>query len=339
MPSLNTVVYCFDKNYAPYAAVSLFSLVSSNPRGGFQVIWIVPEEDHASITPIRTAIEKKTGVSISLFTVGLKDFTGWWVDAHLSIGTYLRLLIPTLVNEPRALYVDADTLVLSDIEPLFSMDLGNNLIAGAPDVLGGKISKLARHPDDPYLNAGVLLMDLAALREDRMLEKARLIHDAHKHELIMHDQCVINKYAEGRKLVLDSKWNRLLPPSTVTDLQFKELISKENPAILHFVSHYKPWQRWCTPAVSDFWWQFADQLGIEEIKATEITTIDQSIMFSRILDANERYREASSRKEQIIGDLISLVHHDKAEFKEASSRKDKFIDELMSLMNRYQSAN
>ncbi|MFM0052378.1 glycosyltransferase family 8 protein [Caballeronia grimmiae] len=336
MPSLATVVYCFDKNYAPYAAVSIFTLASSNKSTAFQFVCLVPEEDHANVIPIMTALEKKTGLSITLQAVRMDDFSGWWINAHLSISTYLRLLIPTLINEPRALYVDADTLVLSSLESLFSMDLKNCLLAGTPDVLGGQISKIPRSSEDTYLNAGVLLMDLDALRQDGMLDKAMTIYRAYQHQLVMYDQCLINKYAEGRKLVLDSKWNRLLAASTVTDVQFKQLLTNENPAILHFVSHYKPWQRWCTPAVAEFWWHHADQAGIDELKPTEITSIDQSIMFSRILDANARYEEASERKEAIIQELISLVHQHRSESAEALSRSNQFMEELMSLTNRYQ---
>ncbi|SAK40625.1 General stress protein A [Caballeronia pedi] len=307
MTSPITVAYCFDKGYAPYAAVSTFSL-ASNAKSALQIFWIVPQEDQASIVPIKSVVEQKTGLSIKLITVPPDHFDNWKTLGHISRGTYLRLLIPTLIHESRVIYVDADTLVMSDLGPLFSMDMGDHLIAGVPDP-GASMSRIPRRVDDPYLNAGVLLMDLDALRNDGMLEKAKGLYQEHEHQLELLDQCLLNKYAEGRKLVVDSGWNRMMFSHAITESHFNEILKEDNLAILHFVTVFKPWQRWCTPAIFDFWWSHANQLGIQGLRPETLTTstAGQALSMVNFLDTNERFKEASSIKSKMIDERLARM--------------------------------
>ncbi|MFM0139638.1 glycosyltransferase family 8 protein [Caballeronia grimmiae] len=306
-PPPTTVVYCFDKGYAPYGAVSTFSLIS-NAKSALEIFWIVPHEDQASIVPLLSAVEEKTGQSVTLITVLPDLFDTWKVINHISRGTYLRLLIPSLINESRVIYLDADTLILSDLSPLFSMDMGNHLIAGVKDP-GDTIAQFPRHAGDPYLNAGVLLMNLDALRADVFLEKAQALYQKHETEIVYLDQCLINKYAEGRKLVVDSGWNRLVFSHSYTASSFEQLVQDSETAILHFVSQFKPWQRWCTPVVFDFWWQYGNRLGVENLKPETLTTstADHALTIARYFDEKERFSEASIIKSKMIDDLIALL--------------------------------
>ena len=69
----------------------------------------------------------------------------------------MRLALPEILPEEyRALYLDVDTIVTGDLGPLFSASLG-----GCP--VGG-VREPSRSRGVPYYNAGVLLMDLFALR-------------------------------------------------------------------------------------------------------------------------------------------------------------------------------
>jgi lipopolysaccharide biosynthesis glycosyltransferase len=307
MPSPIPVVYCFDEGYAPYAAVSTLTL-AANSRSALKVYWIVPQEEQSTILPILAAVEQKTAQSIQLIAVPADHFDNWRIVNHISRAGYFRLLIATLIAESRAIYVDADTLVLSDLEPLYSTDMGDHLLAGVPDP-GESRSTVPRRDGDPYLNSGVLLMNLDALREDDFLAKAQALYQAHEQELVWIDQCLINKYAEGRKLVVSSRWNRLLFSHGYSEAQLEALLREESPAILHFISHLKPWQRWCPQPIVDFWWRYADQLGIESLKPEPISsaTAETALGVVYYLEANERSGEASSIKNKIIEDLIALV--------------------------------
>ncbi|SAL70164.1 General stress protein A [Caballeronia peredens] len=301
------IIFCFDRNYAHYAAVSAHSLLI-NSRSELRIFWIVPVEDESYVLAVAEQLANRTGLNVTVIPASSAAFADWKVSNHFTRGMYLRLLIPTLIDAPRAIYLDADTLVLADLEPLYTIDLGDKLIAGVPDPAGERSTRIPRRAGDPYINSGMLVMNLDALREDRMFEKAQSIYARYERDAAWPDQCVINKYAEGRKLVLREGWNRQVSASHITRTQFEAVLRENDLSIIHFVDAVKPWQKWCNPYVGDFWWSYASRLTIDGLKPQEITTIDQAIQFARVLDANERYMEPSRFKDDIIARLAGLAN-------------------------------
>jgi lipopolysaccharide biosynthesis glycosyltransferase len=213
-------------------------------------------------------------------------------------------LIPSLINESRVIYIDADTLVVGDLTDLYQMGLGSNLLAGVLDPAAVRESKIPRRADDPYINAGVLLLDLDALRNDDMLEKSTKLYHQYVKEATWLDQCIINKYAENRKTVLDRKWNSFIFSNMMKDSEFTRIVSNDNPAILHFIGPVKPWQDWCNPDIAAYWWRVADEIKIETLKKQPITNITNAISFAKCLDLSEKYQQASLYKDKIINILL-----------------------------------
>ena len=53
---------------------------------------------------------------------------------YYSKTTYFRLFIPNLYPQyNKVLYLDSDITILSDVADLYNIDIGDNLIAAAPD--------------------------------------------------------------------------------------------------------------------------------------------------------------------------------------------------------------
>src|SRR5262245_50309411 len=86
--------------------------------------------------------------------------------------TYLRLLAPDLLpsDATHAVYLDSDLLVRASLEELWKLLSSRSAIAGVPD-FGAPVASSLRAcrtggslRDAPYLNSGVLLMNLSAWR-------------------------------------------------------------------------------------------------------------------------------------------------------------------------------
>ncbi len=107
--------------------------------------------------------------------IGVSDYAGLPKMPHHSPMTFARFQMEKCLDlgVDRILYLDADTLVLDDIEPLAATDLGDAVLAAVPDAFvdgslrSGREHRPAGVPDvDRYFNAGVLVIDLPKWRNN-----------------------------------------------------------------------------------------------------------------------------------------------------------------------------
>ena len=112
--------------------------------------------------------------------------------------TLMRLALPELLpEEKRALWLDVDTIVTEDIGALFETDLGGCCVGAVREPEWSR-------PGRVYYNAGVLLMDLDALRGDLC---ERLIQRINSVPMDFKDQDAINDVCKGRIIDLPAIWN------------------------------------------------------------------------------------------------------------------------------------
>lgn len=248
------VVFGFDANYAHPASVSIYSLYA-NSKHPLKIYCLVPKKDLDNIKPINS-LKEKLNLDLTVIGADLSLFKGW-MTGRLSLAAYIRLLIPDLVPEKRVIYLDSDTLIIDDLGKLFSLDLKDNLLGA----IGGKWSPAdTRVPipkEDPYINSGVLLMDLDVLRQDQFLDKCRSIYTQYEKEIIWHDQCVLNKYAENKKLLIDTVWNYKVPCG-IKKPDWDEAL--KTAKVLHFTMGAKPWSSLGAKHIKELWQQYEIKL-------------------------------------------------------------------------------
>jgi len=302
MTTSRAIAYCFDRNFAPYAAVSTYSLLAGMASAP-AIYWLVPAADAEQVAPVLVGLKRQTGHDLRLLSAPAGAFAGWDTQLHLSSAAYLRLLLPDLIAVDRLLYIDCDTLVLGDLGELFTLDLRGNLLAAALQRLNpGKrlFSKIPRAENDPNINSGVMVLDLQPLRDVGFLHACEQIYLRHRKDIVFADQCIINKFAENRKLVLDDRWNHQIFSNATLNADFRQRLDQGDMRVLHYVGAVKPWQRLCNPAVAAPWWQYARQLGFLNITPLKMSNIRQAISLANCYDLNGLYKEASMLKGQII---------------------------------------
>ena len=200
------------------------------------------------------------------------------VDEHFTLAAYFRLLVGDLLppEVERILYVDPDVLFRANITGLFALDLRGSLLAASQDAFcpyvdprrviadfpgrrkwfyeGCAIPDAAERgipPDQPYLNSGMLLVDLARFRQEHV--GAQLLDYCRENNgrLLWADQCAINAVLGHRWLPLDAAWN--VTPAvfrtrdhrrTIYDKATFERI-RSTPAMIHFAGKSKPWHVGC----------------------------------------------------------------------------------------------
>ncbi len=129
--------------------------------------------------------------------------------AYCSPYTLIRLLADLVEGMPeKLLYLDVDLLFQHDIHLLYDIDIDGYEYAAARDHYG----KYLIHPN--YINAGVLLLNLAEMKRNKTLEKAR--GWLQKKKLTFADQSALIRSTTKKKM-LPQKFNdqKFLHPHTV----------------------------------------------------------------------------------------------------------------------------
>ena len=256
------ILLCFDRNYANFAAVATYSAYK-NSKSTLDFFWLYTPECQDYAKKLKEFL-KKFGIQINLLSLNI-SLLDWKTTKHFTSAMYLRLFAPDLlVGEDKILYLDCDTLVLKDVLTLYNTKLNDAVFGGVIDKEGAKSSKIPLAPDDNYINSGVLLMDLKTLRECGFVEQIKRLYKQYENQITWHDQCLINKYAEGQKFLLDPKWNcQIYAGRAIQNIE--DLKRLQNASILHFVGKIKPWHNWSDPYIAKIWLKYGNDLQNREL--------------------------------------------------------------------------
>jgi lipopolysaccharide biosynthesis glycosyltransferase len=131
--------------------------------------------------------------------------------------TYCRILLPQLVNVPRLIYLDCDSLVFRDLSGLFDLELAaRKVLAAVRDSETLSLSQdspvLAKARNLPaegaYFNCGVMLMNLDELRRQHFFESAVEFLNTWTRDYRFWDQSAVNFVLHGQIEELAEAWNR-----------------------------------------------------------------------------------------------------------------------------------
>jgi lipopolysaccharide biosynthesis glycosyltransferase len=164
--------------------------------------------------------------------------------------SFARFLIPEyLADVPRALYLDADTVVLGDVLDILDVPLGDTALGAVVDPViptwgspAGIQNRrlLARRVSTPYFNSGVLLIDIPRCLELDLMGRAVRYAEQEHEKILLADQEILNAVLEGAFTLLDPVWN-----TSARHVEQKEQPERDahldRTKILHYVGGRKPW--------------------------------------------------------------------------------------------------
>jgi lipopolysaccharide biosynthesis glycosyltransferase len=292
------LVFAFDKNYATYAAIAIFSCVlhsNSNLR-----IYCVTTPEVTNEIDLVKKLAAKFRFELKHIRVAEGMLTHWTPKQHFGLAAYIRLLLPEIIPEKKVIYLDSDILVEDDLLALYSVDLKEYSIAGALDPFGASTTQAKLRKKDHYINSGVLLLDLEQLKNEQFTKQAMTVFAEKEQELTWADQCLINIYFEDNIKILDSKWNFLVYQQQLKPTDFVDLVQTRKNKILHFVGNTKPWHRWANQTLLEYYWNYAKKAPWINFKITECQTVNQHLAFSNRLMEQGKLADALTIKDKII---------------------------------------
>lgn len=197
------------------------------------------------------------------------------VGGAITVATYYRLLIPQLLSSHgKAIYLDADLIVESDLGALWDLPLGDHHLMAVQDQGVREISgpfglsnyeALGIPTGRKYFNAGVLVMNLTKWREHRTAQAVfEYVRKEHEH-IRFHDQDGLNAILWRDWAELDPRWNQMpqiLQVRTAGDSPFDAVTFNQvttQPYIIHYASADKPWRFGCRHPATARYFHYVDR--------------------------------------------------------------------------------
>ncbi len=245
--------YCFTPDRAFFAPAlrAIASLIEVKPDVKREIFLICEPDD---VAPGFDQLPAPLRERIKLLTL---DFSRFDADlagrGRFSRAVFRRLFLDDILppEVERIVTVDSDMLVVRPgLERLESFDLGDKPLAAAYDMIflmdfkGDALARkfqrsrrsLGLSLDTPYLNAGLMAIDRAAWRAEKLTERvAKALRDNPNRYPFM-EQDALNATLKGNFAPLSPRFNFM------GDFFLLDLERRLEPIVLHFVNAPKPWE-------------------------------------------------------------------------------------------------
>lgn len=264
------IFFAVDDEYIPFLAVALQSLIENSSENNSYSIKIlytnISQENQNRINQYKRGNVDIEFVDLNYYINKIKDKL--YTRDYYSKTTYFRLFIPELYPQyDKVLYLDSDIVILSDIADLYNIDMEDNLVAAAPDDVIQTIEVFQEYAEKVvgvadyhnYFNAGILLMNLDALRKFKFQEKFLYLLETVRFS-VAQDQDYLNRLCKGRVKLIKNTWDRM-PIGGDT-------VKREDLNLIHYNLAFKPWH-FEDILYKEYFWEYA--------KKTEYFDIIQKI--------------------------------------------------------------
>lgn len=251
------ILVSLDSNYIKQVKVMLTSLQIENHNEEFYIYVLNSNLTNGDIENIKKCADVNR---TKIFDVKVPDdmFSNVPITDRYPREMYFRIFAAKLLpdNLDRILYLDPDLVVINSLNEFYNMDLKDMYYAGATHIgkLGKPITKLNEvrlnmPPECEYINSGVLLMNLEALRREQNEEEVSEYIKKNTTRLYLPDQDVINGlYGDKIICVNEKKYNfgeRDFIKNKYLSINGEKIDMKwvvNNACIIHYYGRNKPWK-------------------------------------------------------------------------------------------------
>jgi lipopolysaccharide biosynthesis glycosyltransferase len=266
------VAYCTDLAYVQHVAVALASLLEHNDPAKLCVHVVSPPLPQQDLDRLNE-VAQRYNTTLNFVAFDASVLSSLREHLHISRATYYRILLPLLINVDKIIYFDCDMVMEADITELWNTDVEGCGCAGVDEENPGQTNRLGLQ-DDFYINAGVLVMNMAYWREHGIVQKCMTWLAENPVLAILLDQDAINVGLKGQKRRIPLKWNLNPVPLETID------VLKEYPArVIHFGGNVKPWHRYYDYDLQAIYKKYLDKTPwASEFKLKEPTNVAQCLV-------------------------------------------------------------
>ena len=270
------VFFATDDNYAPFLAVT-FKSILDNASKDFSYKFYVLTTNLSSNYEKR--IKEFESEDVKIEFIFLKETiekikAKFHLRDYYSIETYYRFFIANMFPQyDKVLYCDCDVIVLGDIVELYNHNIDNYLVGACPEevmtevkIFGDYVEQALDVDCEKYFNAGVMLMNLKAFREEKIEEKFFEMLPKYTFR-VTQDEDYLNVLCKGKVKLFHLGWNKTA---------FKnDKFNDKDLKLIHYKIHWKPWH-YDGVLYENHFWDYAKQTSFyEEILNKKLSYTDE----------------------------------------------------------------
>lgn len=345
------VVMAADDKYVPYVTVMIRSVAENSSRDKNYDFVIL----HSSITPkhqrqIQEEFQENDNFSIRFCEVAyLYAGVNMKTHFHISVETFYRLLMQDIMRHyDKVLYMDSDLVALDDLAKLYDTDMAGYCIGAVRDIdMAGNY-----HGKDPnrkayfqetltianpydYVNAGVLVMNLAEFRRNFTTKK--ILDTIAMHEWLYMDQDILNYLCDGRIRFLDMSWNVVMNWENENGSRMEVALnaphqiyldymeSRKHPKVAHYAGFQKPWTL-SECDMADYFWKYAEMTNVYQELKKGLTPSAPTVPSAISVNAADPYQLRVNGLEESIyidGLYIKLIKKLNKRFPKGSKKRER----------------
>ena len=277
----------------------------------------ISEENKEKINKYKRENIEIEFVNLNYYIEKVKDKL--YTRDYFSMTTYFRLFISNLYPQyNKAIYLDSDIVLLTDVAELYMQDIGDNLVgAVADDIIQQnevfqeyveKVVGVASYKT--YFNAGMLIMNLDELRKTDFQGKFLYLLETVKYSVVQ-DQDYLNRICKGRVKLLDKSWNVM--PNATKD------INEADIKLIHYNYQYKPWHYDNIPYAKYFWDLAKKTEFYNKLAEVKENFTDEMKYQDRVADT--KLRELAKKETDCVGDDRAYIKSNIEEKKHRDYKK------------------
>jgi lipopolysaccharide biosynthesis glycosyltransferase len=276
-----------DGNYALQAQVLFGSIIKSHSHPVHLIIfgngW--KNKEVKRISAMQTSL-----ATVEVRSIDADKFSAVKLARGFPLATAYNVLAPEylLQNESRAIYMDADMVVMEDLTDLWELKL--TTAVGA--VLDAHIVWMASpsmwrpwkeekfDPMTPYLNTGLMLIDLDRWRNENLT--GRTLEFLEKYTMPCVDQDALNFALNGSFDQLHPRYNSM-PYHLLKMFRYVDAVDPDqrigeaitDPAVVHFHRSFfgKPWTYFSTHPGTKMWRALASEVHPRWRKQVDVMSV------------------------------------------------------------------
>lgn len=218
---------------------------------------------------IQSAVGKR--MKFHFISVPVSLFKGFPTSGRYPQQIYYRLAAPLLLPPEleRILYLDVDTIIINSLVELVDIPFDGTYFMACTHVRKAlaKINqtRLGMEQEVPYINSGVMLLNLPLFREHLDLAKISAFANKKKRILFLPDQDILTAlYGDHVKLLDSLRYNlsdRVLAFHNAESQQEKLDVEwvRKNSVIVHYCGRSKPWKEKYYGSLGIFYQELVEQ--------------------------------------------------------------------------------